>query len=422
MHIALTVIHVLMCFAHHRHRPAAVGQGRRHRLGVRRRGQPGGVRLDGHADRARQDHHRHRDRLHDHVVHARDDGRRAAAAPSSASRRAAPAPRAGRSGGARRAGAPATPAPPRPGSAGTGPASLTRMSPRRLAARRAARWSRSPGAGARTAPSTPARRRRRQAGVRRHLHRGADRATSPVSSRTSLTDGASSRGRRADLQRPRQAATRTSIVRRAGRVVEVQPGLPRPHVQAAPERAWHDGQPFTAADVVFTYETMINPKTPTAYGDDFKAVETVEALDPYTVRVRYKQPYAKALQSWGICMLPEHLLERTCTRASSARRPQNRTKPVGTGPYRFKEMEVRREGRAGRQSRLLRGPAVPLARRLPHHPEPGDDLPRAEGQGRRRRAASPRSSTSGRPSTRPSARRTTSTSTRRTSTCTSAST
>ena len=34
---------------------------------------------------------------------------------------------------------------------------------------------------------------------------------------------------------------------------------------------WHDGQPFTAEDVLFTYEAMINPKTPTAYKEDFLA-------------------------------------------------------------------------------------------------------------------------------------------------------
>src|SRR5207247_6929145 len=35
---------------------------------------------------------------------------------------------------------------------------------------------------------------------------------------------------------------------------------------------WHDNQPFTADDVVFTYDTMVNPKTPTAYAGDFKPV------------------------------------------------------------------------------------------------------------------------------------------------------
>lgn len=100
---------------------------------------------------------------------------------------------------------------------------------------------------------------------------------------------------------------------------------------------WHDHQPFTAADVVFTYETMINPKTPTAYGDDFDAVQSVESVDPYTVHVHYKHPNAKALQSWSIWMLPKHLLESYAREGKLREAPQNRTDPVGTGPYRFKD-------------------------------------------------------------------------------------
>jgi len=100
---------------------------------------------------------------------------------------------------------------------------------------------------------------------------------------------------------------------------------------------WHDQTPFTAADVVFTYETMINPKTPTAYGGDFKAVESVQAVDPYTVHVRYKHPNAKALQSWSIWMLPKHLLESYAREGKLREAPQNRADPVGTGPYLFKE-------------------------------------------------------------------------------------
>jgi len=100
---------------------------------------------------------------------------------------------------------------------------------------------------------------------------------------------------------------------------------------------WHDQKPFTAADVVFTYETMVNPKTPTAYGGDFKAVESVQAVDPYTVRVRYKQPSAKALQSWSIWMLPKHLLESYAREGKLREAPQNRANPVGTGAYVFQE-------------------------------------------------------------------------------------
>ncbi|MBI4635753.1 MAG: peptide-binding protein [Candidatus Rokubacteria bacterium] len=100
---------------------------------------------------------------------------------------------------------------------------------------------------------------------------------------------------------------------------------------------WHDGHPLTADDVVFTYETMIHPKTPTAYREDFYAVERAEAVDPHTVHIRYKKPYAKALQSWGIWILPRHLLEPYVREGRLREAPQNRREPVGTGPYRLRE-------------------------------------------------------------------------------------
>jgi peptide/nickel transport system substrate-binding protein len=100
---------------------------------------------------------------------------------------------------------------------------------------------------------------------------------------------------------------------------------------------WHDGRPFTADDVVFTYETMINPKTPTAYREDFRAVDTVTAPDPHTLHVRYKRPHAKALQSWGTWILPRHVLETYVREGRLREAPQNRSNPVGTGPYRFSE-------------------------------------------------------------------------------------
>jgi len=113
---------------------------------------------------------------------------------------------------------------------------------------------------------------------------------------------------------------------------------------------WHDGHPFTADDVVFTYETMINPKTPTSYREDFYAVESVTTVDPHTVRVRYKRPYAKALQSWGVWMLPRHLLERYVREGRIREAPQNWRAPIGTGPYRFHEL------RAGEKIVLVANP------------------------------------------------------------------
>ena len=95
---------------------------------------------------------------------------------------------------------------------------------------------------------------------------------------------------------------------------------------------WHDGAPFTARDVLYTHRVVIDPKTPTAYAEDFKQVKSITAPDTHTVRVVYDKPFAPALASWGMNILPAHLLEgQDITKSPLAR------KPVGTGPYRFKE-------------------------------------------------------------------------------------
>lgn len=95
---------------------------------------------------------------------------------------------------------------------------------------------------------------------------------------------------------------------------------------------WHDGTEFTSRDVLYTYRVTIDPKTPTAYAEDFKQVKTAEAPDRYTFRVTYGKPFAPALASWGVGILPAHLLEgKDITKSELSRHP------VGTGPYRFKE-------------------------------------------------------------------------------------
>jgi peptide/nickel transport system substrate-binding protein len=95
---------------------------------------------------------------------------------------------------------------------------------------------------------------------------------------------------------------------------------------------WHDGHELTSRDVLYTYKTIINPKTPTAYAEDFLQVRQAEAPDPYLFRVTYAKPFAPALASWGLSILPAHLLEgKDITKSELSR------KPVGTGPYRLRE-------------------------------------------------------------------------------------
>lgn len=99
---------------------------------------------------------------------------------------------------------------------------------------------------------------------------------------------------------------------------------------------WHDGAPFTSADVMFTYQLYVDPETPTAYAEDYLQVVKAEAPDDYTFQVTYAEPYAPALLSWGVSIHPKHLLEgHKLTESSLARAP------IGTGPYIFKRWDAR---------------------------------------------------------------------------------
>ncbi len=102
---------------------------------------------------------------------------------------------------------------------------------------------------------------------------------------------------------------------------------------------WQDGHPFTADDVRFTWETIVDPNTPTPYADDYLQVKRFEIIGPYTFRVRYDAPFAPALESWGMNVLPAHVL-----RGQKIEQAPFGRKPVGTGPYRLQKESDWRQG------------------------------------------------------------------------------
>ena len=95
---------------------------------------------------------------------------------------------------------------------------------------------------------------------------------------------------------------------------------------------WHDGAPFTSADVAFTCRAIMDEKVASPRRSDFDLVESVGTPDPKTVIVRYKKPFSPALLSWMGAILPEHLLGKL----DPSKWPEayNRA-PVGTGPFKF---------------------------------------------------------------------------------------
>jgi len=99
---------------------------------------------------------------------------------------------------------------------------------------------------------------------------------------------------------------------------------------------WQDGVEFTAEDVMFGYQTIIDPSTPTAYAGDYLEVEEAEVVDAYTFSVKYKQPFAPGLASWSyLVVLPKHILEGKEITTSPLVR-----EPMGTGPYKLKEWKT----------------------------------------------------------------------------------
>jgi peptide/nickel transport system substrate-binding protein len=108
-----------------------------------------------------------------------------------------------------------------------------------------------------------------------------------------------------------------------------------------PDVRWHDGTPFTAADVAFTFDAIYDPKVP----NSVKHVLTVggkridvDVVDAHTIRLHLAEPFAPLLNSVGFAILPKHLLAKALADGSFAQSWGIDTPPekvVGTGPYRL---------------------------------------------------------------------------------------
>ena len=95
---------------------------------------------------------------------------------------------------------------------------------------------------------------------------------------------------------------------------------------------WHDGKEFTAHDVKFTYAKIMDEKTNTVRRSSYELVKKAEVLDPHTFRVTYRQPFSPGLETWGIGIIPKHLLEKEDINTTAFNR-----RPIGTGAFRFVE-------------------------------------------------------------------------------------
>ncbi len=107
-----------------------------------------------------------------------------------------------------------------------------------------------------------------------------------------------------------------------------------------PGLKWSDGEPFSAADVVFTHQFVTDPAVAAISAATYEPIESVEALDETTVKITFKEPnpaWSNVFVGTEGMVLPRHSFAEYLG-AKSREAPAN-LMPVGTGPYRVAEFK-----------------------------------------------------------------------------------
>ncbi len=93
---------------------------------------------------------------------------------------------------------------------------------------------------------------------------------------------------------------------------------------------WHDGEPFTADDVKFTIEAIMDPANESENAPNYEDVESITVIDDHTVEFKLSAPNVAFLDYMTMPILPKHLLEGGNMQESDFFRA-----PVGTGPFKL---------------------------------------------------------------------------------------
>jgi peptide/nickel transport system substrate-binding protein len=121
---------------------------------------------------------------------------------------------------------------------------------------------------------------------------------------------------------------------------------------------WHDGAPFSADDVVFTWQQVMNSRNNIQGRVGYDSVSSLEKLDDVTLRVRLKRRFAPFVETFftmsgsTYCILPKHLLSGS----SDINHAAYNNLPIGTGPFRVVEYDKANEIRFAANASYWRGP------------------------------------------------------------------
>ena len=95
---------------------------------------------------------------------------------------------------------------------------------------------------------------------------------------------------------------------------------------------WHDGEAFSAEDVKFTIEAIMNPDNESEIASNYEEVESITVEDENTVTFKLSEKNVAFLDYMTIGILPKHLLE-----GKDMQNDDYFRNPVGTGPYKMTE-------------------------------------------------------------------------------------
>lgn len=98
---------------------------------------------------------------------------------------------------------------------------------------------------------------------------------------------------------------------------------------------WHDGEPFTADDVVFTFDTAKEPDSGSPLLVSFQGV-TVEKIDDFTVKFTLGEQFSSFLSGLTVGIIPEHIWRSIPL--DQMRLTKRNLQPIGTGPFSFKSL------------------------------------------------------------------------------------
>lgn len=121
-------------------------------------------------------------------------------------------------------------------------------------------------------------------------------------------------------------------------------------VKLRPGLTWHDGQPLTSKDVVFTYKMIQNPDTQSFLNQGWKDI-TVAATDPLTVTFTLPNTLSSFPHHMTNGLIPEHLLRDVPPRELRSN-VFNTLKPVGAGPFVWQKLEVTGENIDNRNQQI----------------------------------------------------------------------